>query len=219
MPVSGTLESVGAEQQDDHKRAITYRGRPSKALRLRVAAARSVCSIGSTRSREARPKADRPTSFTTFALVKAPAPVAQRIERRFPKPCVAGSSPAWGANSASPGSEGQEQGTARNTRTPGTARHTGGETGEREPGDERARGQSASGRKKAGTDAGHSLFVSSDIVYPFGRSTFTGGRSSTSCLVMLSRIPSSTRVTALIGIATSLRPHTCPSWRSTWVTW
>ena len=26
-------------------------------------------------------------------------------------------------------------------------------------------------------------------------------------------------VTALIGIATSLRPHRCPSWRSTWVTW
>src|SRR5437764_5005634 len=31
-----------------------------------------------------------------------PAPVAQRIERRFPKPCVAGSSPAGGANEGAP---------------------------------------------------------------------------------------------------------------------
>ena len=42
-----------------------------------------------------------------------------------------------------------------------------------------------------------------------------GGRSSTCFLVMLSRIPSSIAVTALIGMATSLRPHfrphTCPS--------
>jgi hypothetical protein len=42
-----------------------------------------------------------------------------------------------------------------------------------------------------------------------------GGRSSTCFLVMLSRIPSSIAVTALIGIATSLRPHACPSLSST----
>ena len=48
----------------------------------------------------------------------------------------------------------------------------------------------------------------------------TGGRSSTWCLVMLRwirRVP--ILVTAPIGIATSLRPHMCPSLRSTWVTW
>ena len=54
--------------------------------------------------------------------------------------------------------------------------------------------------------------------YPFGCWTSTGGRSCTCCLVMFSRIPSPTPVTALIGIATSLRPHRCPSWSSTWVT-
>jgi len=52
---------------------------------------------------------------------------------------------------------------------------------------------------------------SAGLVYPFGRATVTGGKSATSCLVMLSRMPLSTRVTALIGIATSLRPHMCPS--------
>src|SRR6266704_6266427 len=45
------------------------------------------------------------------------------------------------------------------------------------------------------------------------------GMAALARLVMLSRIPSSTPVTALIGIATSLRAHKCPSWRSTWVTW
>src|ERR1017187_9219124 len=30
-------------------------------------------------------------------VLRDPAPVAQGIERRFPKPCVAGSNPAWGA--------------------------------------------------------------------------------------------------------------------------
>jgi hypothetical protein len=39
-------------------------------------------------------------------------------------------------------------------------------------------------------------------------------------LVMPSRMPfSPAPVTAPIGIATTLRPNTCPSWRSTWVTW
>ena len=48
----------------------------------------------------------------------------------------------------------------------------------------------------------------------------TGGRSFTWCLVRLRwirRVP--ILVTAPIGIATSLRPPMCPSWRSTWVTW
>src|SRR5580693_6090098 len=44
------------------------------------------------------------------------------------------------------------------------------------------------------------------------------GKSSTCFLVMLSRIPASTPVTALIGMLTSLRPQRCPSWSSTWVT-
>jgi len=57
------------------------------------------------------------------------------------------------------------------------------------------------------------------FVYPFGRWTSTGGKSSTCCLVMLSRMPLSKEATAAIGIATSLRPHKCPSWRSTQVTW
>ena len=47
----------------------------------------------------------------------------------------------------------------------------------------------------------------------------TGGRSSTCCLVMLSWMPSSTRVTERIGMATSFLPHRCPSASSTWVTW
>jgi hypothetical protein len=44
------------------------------------------------------------------------------------------------------------------------------------------------------------------------------GKSSTCFLVMLSRIPSLTPATALIGMVTSLRPQRCPSWSSTWVT-
>jgi len=51
--------------------------------------------------------------------------------------------------------------------------------------------------------------------YQAGCSMSTGGRSRTSSLARLSRIPSSASVTALIGMATSLRPHRCPSWRST----
>jgi len=51
--------------------------------------------------------------------------------------------------------------------------------------------------------------------YQAGCSMSTGGRSRTSFLARLSRIPSSAPVTALIGMATSLRPHKCPSWRST----
>jgi hypothetical protein len=50
-------------------------------------------------------------------------------------------------------------------------------------------------------------------------SRLTGGRACTSSFVMLSWMPSSTPVTALIGMATSLRPHRCPSSRSTCVTW
>lgn len=49
-------------------------------------------------------------------------------------------------------------------------------------------------------------------------STSTGGRSCTCCLVMPIRISDPKSTTALIGIATSLRPHRCPSWSSTWVT-
>jgi hypothetical protein len=55
--------------------------------------------------------------------------------------------------------------------------------------------------------------------YPPGNQMATDGRSFTWCLVRLRwtrRVP--ILATALIGIATSLRPHPCPSWRSTWVT-
>ena len=46
----------------------------------------------------------------------------------------------------------------------------------------------------------------------------TGGRSPTSSLVRLSATPSSTPVTAPIGMATLFLPHRCPSSRRTWVT-
>ena len=46
----------------------------------------------------------------------------------------------------------------------------------------------------------------------------SGGRSSTCCFVMFSRIPASTDATALTGMATCLRPHRWPSMSRTWVT-
>src|SRR5580704_19731607 len=56
--------------------------------------------------------------------------------------------------------------------------------------------------------------------YSPGNQMSTDGRSFTWCLVRLRwirRVP--ILATALIGIATSLRPHPCPFWRSTWVIW
>jgi hypothetical protein len=56
--------------------------------------------------------------------------------------------------------------------------------------------------------------------YSPGNQMSTDGRSFTWCLVRLRwirRVP--ILATAPIGIATSLRPHPCPFWRSTWVTW
>ena len=52
-------------------------------------------------------------------------------------------------------------------------------------------------------------------IYRSERSMTTGGRCRTSCLVMWSLMPSWKSVTAVIGIATSLRPNKWPSCRST----
>ncbi len=55
-------------------------------------------------------------------------------------------------------------------------------------------------------------------LYPLGWSVFTSGRFSTCFLVMSRWTPSTTPVTAPIGMVTSLRPNTCPSCSSTWLT-